>query len=54
MRYIRVHRRRASDGMIGVNIQAIFPDKLMPLDKLMNLKINFHKKYPQIDVPILR
>jgi len=46
MRHIRVRKRRASEGAIGLNMQVLFKESLLPIDKMLALKIDFHKKHP--------
>lgn len=52
-RPLRVHKRRASDGMLGVNMDAVFVERIMPHAEHIRAKQVLQRDNPDVDVPIL-
>lgn len=53
-RQLRVHKRRASDGFLGVNMPALFSDHLTPIQNNLEQLVQIYKEAPAVDAPILR
>ena len=54
LRQVRVRRRRASDGMLNVNMNALFEDRLKPTEFLRKTKIETLRKNPGRDQPVTK
>ena len=54
LRQVRVRRRRASDGMIGVNMDQLFEQRLPKIDYLVDLKQKLLKKNIGRDQPVVK